>query len=396
MSRVDRSGMPGVGSVASADASELLAALSRLPAGSSLVVSVYLDTRWTDEHQRERVRIFVGGEVRQAREGAGAALTRDLDWVEAQAASIVNQSYSPEASGVALFACEPMGMRAVLPSRVPFENHFAVGERPHLRPLAEAIEAAPATLVVWTDTRHAHLVPVGMEGAGEELILEHDIPGHHSRGGWAQLAQSRYQRHIQAERGRHLDAVAETLARLLAEGGIDRLVLAGDPETVGTLRGRLPAPILARVAASVRATRHEPAAALVRRALDALAQGDTETLAAEVDAAITEVAKGGRAVAGVAPTLDAVAKGAVHRLYLLKGFREIGGRCEHCGALAPGVVRSCPFCGRNTMVAQLGETLVERVVASGGRVLTVNGHAGLAEREGVVAVLRHPLVAAGG
>jgi peptide subunit release factor 1 (eRF1) len=263
-----------------------------------------------------------------------------------------------------------------------------------VRPLAEAIEAAPATLVVWTDARHARLVPVGLHGAREELLLQHDIPGHHSRGGWAQLAQSRYQRHLQAEQGRHLDAVADAVARLLAEGGIDRVVLAGDPETVGTLRERLPASMLTRVATTtVRAARHEPAAALVERALEALGQRDAETVAAEVDAAITEAAKGGRGAAGVAAALDAVTKGAVHRLYLLKGFREIGVRCEHCGALAPGVVRACPFCGRDTVVADLGETLVERVVASGGRVLTVDSHPGLAERGGIVAVLRHPLVA---
>lgn len=172
---------------------------------------------------------------------------------------------------------------------------------------------------------------------------------------------------------------------------MDQIVLAGDPETVGHLRERLPAPILGRVTAIVRAGRHEPAATLVQRALDALGQRQAATLAAEVDAAITEAAKGGRAVTGVAAALDAVAKGAVHRLYLLKGLREIGVRCEHCGALAPGFVRSCPFCGRDTVVTELGETLVERVVASGGRVLTVEDHAELAGRGGIVAVLRHPL-----
>lgn len=393
MSTTDKSATLPRGPIGGADAGELLAALSRLPAASSPVVSVYLDTRWTDEHQRERVRVFVAGEVRRARAHAAGALGRDLDWLEAQVAGIVNQSYAPEASGIAVFACEPLGLRAVLPSRVAFEDRFMVEERAYLRPLAEAVEAAPPALIVWTDARHARLVPVAMDGAADELVLHHDVPGHHSRGGWAQLAQSRYQRHIRAEQDRHLEAVAAMVTALLLEGGIDRIVMAGDPETAGRFRERLPATAAARVAATVRAGRHEPAAALVQRALDALGQRDAQALADDVDAAITEAAKGGRAAAGVAATLDAVAKGAVHRLYLLEDFREMGVRCEHCGALAAGFVRPCPFCGRDTTVTELGETLVERVVASGGRVLTVERHAGLAERGGIVAALRHPLAA---
>jgi len=41
------------------DASRRLAQLAKLPTAERPVVSVYLDTRWTDEQQRERVRIFL-------------------------------------------------------------------------------------------------------------------------------------------------------------------------------------------------------------------------------------------------------------------------------------------------------------------------------------------------
>ena len=36
-----------------------LKALARITPGAAPVISVYLDTRWSDEHQRERVRVFV-------------------------------------------------------------------------------------------------------------------------------------------------------------------------------------------------------------------------------------------------------------------------------------------------------------------------------------------------
>ena len=45
-----------------------LATLAKIAPGRHRVVSVYLNTRWSDEQQRERVRIFLKNELRRARE----------------------------------------------------------------------------------------------------------------------------------------------------------------------------------------------------------------------------------------------------------------------------------------------------------------------------------------
>ena len=56
------------------------------------VVSVYLNTRWADEHQRERVRLFLTSELRKARApGIDPALASDLDWIEAQGRAVVER-----------------------------------------------------------------------------------------------------------------------------------------------------------------------------------------------------------------------------------------------------------------------------------------------------------------
>ena len=47
---------------------EQIVRLSKLKASTGSVVSVYLNTRWTDEHQRERTRLFLKGELHRARE----------------------------------------------------------------------------------------------------------------------------------------------------------------------------------------------------------------------------------------------------------------------------------------------------------------------------------------
>lgn len=93
--------------------------LARTKPGSVPVISVYLDTRWSDEHQREALRLAV-----------------------------------------------------------PFPDTFVVADMPQLRPLTE-------------------------QGAADEIALETtDVVGHHRRGGWQLLLQSRYQRHIHVHRAR--------------------------------------------------------------------------------------------------------------------------------------------------------------------------------------------------
>ena len=113
------------------------------------------------------------------------AAQADLDWIEAQGEALLDQTSLPDAGGVALFACEALGLREMLPSRIPFENTFTVGETPLLRPLTELAASAPTTLVVFIDTESARLVTLTAAGPGEEVALRSDVPGHHSRGGWA-------------------------------------------------------------------------------------------------------------------------------------------------------------------------------------------------------------------
>jgi hypothetical protein len=366
--------------------------LSRIRTAPSPVVSLYLNTQWSDERQRERARVFIKNGVGQAHKDARAAEMRDdLDWIETEAMSLVDQMRFPEAHGAVLFACGRLGLREVLPLRVSSEDTFVVADRPYLRPLADVLDACPETLVVWVDTGRARLIPVSIEGPGPELTLESEIPGHHSRGGWALLAQSRYQRHIEEHKSRHLDAVVQALVRLVQDEGVQRIVMAGEAELIGAFRKRLPAAVGARVLGVVHGTSYEDASVIVDRALELLGSVEREEHTAEVDEVLTEAAKGGRAVSGLAPTLDAVSRGAIHRLYLLKRFREVGMACRHCGALRTDFAVACVLCGQATTAVELGEAMVERVLQSGGSVETITGHGGLADRGGVAARLRYPL-----
>ncbi len=355
-----------------------LVELSRITDATHPVVSVYLDTRWADEHQRERARIFVRNEIEKARRAEpGGALDDDLAWIDAH--------------GVAMFACGALGLREVLPVRVQVADTFVVARTPFLRPLAALLDAAPPVLVVFVDGERARLIPVGEAGAGEEVSLESEVPGHHRRGGWAQLAQSRYQRHIQDHRARHLEAVAEALAQLAEAHGLERIVLAGDTRNVSALRAHLPPRIADRVAGTIAGARYEAAAALVGRAQELVGHVEELEDTDAVDTVLTEAAKSGRAVAGLEATLEAVRRGAVYRLYLLKAFADAGRACDGCGALQGGQGERCRLCGAGTRPVDLGSAMVERVLATGGRIETIETHGGLARVGGVAARIRYPI-----
>lgn len=373
------------------DLRERLTALARLPVAPAGVVSVYLDTRWHDEHQRERVRVFVKNEIARAREaGPDATLRADLDWVEETVEDCVSQARWPEAAGVALFACRPRGLREALPLPIATDEVFAVGDRPLLAPLAAVVAGVPEALVVFVDGTTARLMPLGPEGQGEVTELSREVEGRHSRGGWAQLAQSRYQRHIEAHRDEHFEAVAAALAQIAGERGAGRIVLAGETRTLAVFGRHLPAALARQVVGTIPASRHERPGFLAGRAADLLLAHERTARATVVAEVLTEAAKGGRAAAGVEATLAAVGQGAVHRLYLRPRLAGPARACTACGALAADESVTCPGCGAPTNPVDLGEALVGRVLVAGGEVEVVEGSEELERAGGVAARLRYP------
>ncbi len=376
----------------SGDLRARLAELARIMRAPAPVVSVYLNTLWTDEHQRDRVRVFLADEIKRARATSTApGLAADLDWVAAEGAALVQQARYPDAHGVVLFACGALGLREVLPVRVPVEDLFVTADAPYLRRLVELVEDTPATLLVFVDAESARLVQLRADSVGREVTLASEVPGHHRQGGWQLIAQSRYQRHIQEHRAQHFNAVARAVTELVDGWGVERIVLAGETRALAVFQKHLEARIAKLVVGSIAGAKHESSSAFVDRADAPLGLQQGTAVASAVDAALTEAAKGGRAAAGLESVLDAAVRGAVHRLYMLKALREGGRQCTDCGALQPGNASACRRCKGATKDVELGEALVRRVLHTGGDVETVETHAGLARVGGVAAQLRYPL-----
>ena len=72
-----------------------LGELGKISKASTPVVSVYLDTRWADEHQRDRVRVFLKNELARARR----ALSNRAAEREPRALSALRQADTPGGPG---------------------------------------------------------------------------------------------------------------------------------------------------------------------------------------------------------------------------------------------------------------------------------------------------------
>jgi hypothetical protein len=370
------------------DVQTRLAELAKLPPASRPVVSVYLNTRWTDEDQRERVRIFLKNHLREARATADPRIVEDLAWIEAEGRRLIDQLEFPDASGVALFAGGD-DLREVLPLRTAFDDTFVVDSTPHLRPLVGAVDETVPALAAFVDGVGARLVALTPSGPGEEVALEHEVPRRTNAGGWAALAQTHYTRHVEMHREQHYEATAQAMAALVDRHGVRRIVLAGEPRAVAVFQQHLPDPIARRVVGTIAGARYESSAVIATRAAELLARLDEQEDAAAIDRLLDAAGKRGRAVAGVEPTIEAVNRNAVQHLYMVRAFKRPGALCDGCAALQPPVAGSCRFCGSGTQPTELGEAMASRVLATGGEVSLVGRHGGLDGHDGVGALLRY-------
>ncbi|HEX7487778.1 MAG TPA: hypothetical protein VF341_02640, partial [Anaeromyxobacteraceae bacterium] len=99
---------------------DALADLAEMRSDAEPIVTLYLDTAWTDEKQRERARLYLNDAIRLAEDRHKAhpqleALRRTLGRVAAETAQHIEQAAeAPPHHGLAVFACEALDLWRVL------------------------------------------------------------------------------------------------------------------------------------------------------------------------------------------------------------------------------------------------------------------------------------------
>ncbi len=370
--------------------------LARLEAGPHPFCSLYLNTRWDSEQQRERIRLFVKNRMKKGleeirkKEGWEKIYLEDQQQIERFVEGLIRRSYEEGVDGMAIFSCSAIKLFLTFPSIIPFDNDFYLSDQPILRPLVRLSSQYQDTLAVMVETDSAKVFEIALEGLLAEVSIENYVPGRHDQGGWAQM---RYQRHIRDHMNRHHKEVSEQLTELFDTGKWKRIVLIGQDRTLAHFKGFLPERVRQKITDSFSIDFSEERSKILRQIVERLFHKEKEEISLQINELKEKTP--GRATLGVNGTLEALNKGQIQTLYLLTSFNLMGGICSRCGMLAPihppfGPQASCPFCKGRMKKTDLGEEMMRSVLRLDGEVKWVDENITLKENDGVGASLRFP------
>jgi len=370
--------------------------LARMEESPYPFCSLYLNTKWDDEQQRERIRLFLKNQLKKAndqmrdREDWQKSLSNNREQIERYVEGLIRQVDDETTNGVALFCCSDTGTFLTYPSFVPFDNEFSISSLPRLQPLVRLSSQYQNTLAVMVETDSAKLFGLTFEGMKAESSIENYVPGRHDQGGWAQM---RYQRHIEDHRDKHHKEVAEHLTELFDSGQWKRVVLMGQERTVANFKAFLSERIKQSITDVFSVDFSEERSKILRRLFERLLQREREKVTQEVHQLIERTPQGGLATFGLPGVLEASERKQIHTLYLLTSFSERGGKCLRCQTLTPlstfqGSRPQCPICREETREVDLGEEIIRGVLRQDGEVKWVDTSPVLKEHEGIGASLR--------
>lgn len=369
------------------DIRALLSRLSEFEDGAP-VVTLALDTRWRDEQQRSRVRLFVRDRVRDARQlfadvdDDRRAIAPTLDRIERWTEEIVNRERYESADGLILFASDARDL--FVECALPFspEPLMWIDRRPLLWPLARELDRTRPLVVVDVGVTGAHIAQWDF-GSLEEKTIERDVPGRHQMGGWS---QARYQRHIREHIHRAWKECAELLQRLVLESPGARLVLLGQDMSLRRFLREMPRPVADRVVA-MRPSPPEP----LRRLEVGLEVLEEERVAHEF-AIVHHILRQGLSdrsgTVGLEQTLMAINEQQVRELALSAGFDRQGVKCRSCNGLWTKGTPGCVFCGQEVKLVPLRDEILTRAVRQEADVTVVQQGGPLDAYHGIGALLR--------
>ena len=364
--------------------------LAKIPETDYPFISLYLNTKWEDEKQRERVRLFVKNELKEAQkfvkeEKIRKSLQRDSEEIQRYIDGVIHRTYDEGVNGIAILACSGIDAFIIYRSSIPFDNQFTISSKPSLRQLVQISDEYRGAIAVMVDTDRAKIFEMSLGEIHLESQIESYVPGRHEQGGWSQM---RFQRHIREHMHQHHRGVAEQLVKLFDNERCDNIVLIGQEHILATFRALLPERVRERIKGEFSAEFEEESSSLAQKVIEYL---HGEYLKAEdyvIEELIEAALARGAATVGLRDTIEAINRGKVHRLVLDRDLKRQGWQCTKCLALGEMTTLSCPFCNSNIETIELVEEMIRSVINRDGEVDIVKDTHKLSKYDVVGAMLR--------
>ena len=365
--------------------------LAKIPETDYPLISLYLNTKWEDEKQRKRVRLFVKNELKEAQklvkeeEGIRKSLQRDSEEIQRYVDGVIHRTYDEGVNGIAIFACSGIDAFTIFRSSIPFENQLSISSKPSLRQLVHITDEYRTAIAVMVDTDRAKIFEMSLGEIRLESQIESYVPGRHEQGGWSQM---RFQRHIREHMHQHHKGVAEQLVKLFDDERCENIVLIGQEHILATFRALLPERVREKIKGDLSAEFEEESSSLAQKVIEYLHREYLKEEDSIVEELIETALARGTAAVGLKDTIEAINKGQVHRLVLNKDLKRQGWQCTKCLALGEITSLSCPFCNSTIETIDLAEEMIRSVINRDGEVDMVKDHPKLSKHEGVGALLR--------
>ena len=321
--------------------SDQLDRLAKVNGGTHPVVSCYLKLEPSDRARgryrvklKNRVRSTLDALPRLGLERAGVdEVTRDLDRIQDH---LRDPGTLPATRGVAIFACEGIGLFEVVPMPVVYRSRLAVDRTPLVRELAAVEDEFGRILTAVVDRTGARFFEVTAYGASELTSLRADATrgnayGNDGPGGWGEHT---FNNRIRQEKQRHYEQVARTLFAMDRRQPAHGFVLAGVGADAGAVKPFLHSYLADRLIGTIKLNPKDLDENEVFEAtLATRAEHEREQERRLVEELREKV--GARWGAnGVKPVLTALSRGQVRVLLVHHDDAVPGFRCSDSGRLA--------------------------------------------------------------
>ena len=369
--------------------------LTRVDPAGHPVVSCYLKLEPRDRSRakylikiKNRVKAVLGGLGRLGlSRSAEEMVDRDLGRVVQYLRSPTNL---PATQGLAIFACEGIGLFEVLPLPLVHRSRLAVDGTPLVRELASVEEEFGRVLTVVLDRTSARFFEVTAYDTTELIGLRADATrGGRFRGdqngpGWG---EHNYHNRIRQEKQRHLEAIARELFQLDRARPAHGIVVAGTGVEAGALRPFLHAYLAERLLGTAKLNPKDASPATVHVTTLAVREAWERASERVLVKELTERLGAGWAVNGIAPTLKALARGQLRLLLVNADASAPGFRCAGTGRLAL-TDRECRAEGDVIPVLDVVDDAIEEALRQRLDVNVVYEPAALREIDGLAGLVR--------
>ena len=274
----------------------------------------------------------------------------------------------PHTQGLAIFACEGIGLFEMVPLPVVHRSRLAVDITPLVRELASVEEEFGRLLTVVVDRSRARFFEVtayqcrelpGLRSEstrGKRFHADHD-----GSSGWGEHT---YNNRIRQEKQRHYEAIARELFTMDRGHPAHGIVLAGTGAEAGAVEPFLHSYLTERLIGTVRLNPKDASPPSVHAATLAVREAYERAAEREQVHEMLEGIGSGWGVNGLNATLKALARGQVRSLLVNSDASEPGFRCDISGRLALTEVE-CRGEGEPIAVIDIVDDAIEEALRQG-------------------------------